>query len=253
VSGAARRYILEGYGHVALPDTTGTVDVDVKTWRPQGDLPSKMYEFFLGSAARLKDPVYAEIPDRKASALNRLGMLTESSGSVRFRCHAVLTDARLAKSKETVPVEVAKAINRSRTVEEILNNFRAAGSLPRRSAVSTALGRSSLVSTSLEGGIAYAEQSQSQREARVEAIVAGVRAKVEKKAAVTGASIGSTGSLSTLRGEGKDGDRGGGLAPLRAGTPKGVSARQRNRYGGDSIKEGDEGTEDEAQTPLLRK
>ena len=238
-----------------MPDTTGSVDVDVKTWRPQGDLHSKMSEFFLGSAARLKDPTFAEIPDRKASALNRLGMLTESSGSVRFRCHAVLTDARLAKSKETVPVEVTKAINRSRTVEEILNNFRAAGSLPRRS-VALGVGRS-LVSSSLEGGIAYADQSQSQREARVEAIVAGVRAKVEKKTAASMGSmgsVGSLGSLTSLRGEGKNQERAGlaPLAPLRAGSPR-ASARQRNRYGGDPIKEGDEGTEDEAQTPLLRK
>ena len=43
----------------------GTVDVDIKTWRPQGDIHSKMVEFFLGSAARLKDPLFAEIPHKK--------------------------------------------------------------------------------------------------------------------------------------------------------------------------------------------
>ena len=83
---------------------------------------------------------------------------------------------------------MTKAINRNRTVEEILNNFRSAGTLPRRSLGSTLLGGSRvggssvLMSTSLEGGIAsYTDsnnpQSQSLQAQRVEAIVAGVRAK----------------------------------------------------------------------------
>ena len=75
-------------------------------------------------------------------------------------------------------------------MEEILNNFRSAGTLPRRSLGSTLLGNnrlaggsSVLMSTSLEGGIAsYIDsssnpQSQSLQAQRVEAIVAGVRAK----------------------------------------------------------------------------
>ena len=46
-----------------LPSTehAGTIDVEVRTWRPQGDLKSKMREYFMGSAVRLKDCSFAEV------------------------------------------------------------------------------------------------------------------------------------------------------------------------------------------------
>ena len=43
-----------------------------------------------------------------ATALNRFGLLTESSGSLRIRCHVVKTDARLARVKDVQPIEVIK-------------------------------------------------------------------------------------------------------------------------------------------------
>jgi hypothetical protein len=278
------RHVLEGYGYMPLPDDPGTVDIDIKTWRPQGDLQSKMAEFFLGSAARLKDPMFAEVPDKKASAINRFGVLTESSGSVRMRCHTVLTDARLAKVLDAQPVEVTKAMNRTRTVEEILNNFRSAGQLSRRSG--SIIGRS-FMSSSLEGGIAsHADHAQSaaQRDSRVDAIVSQVRAKKAQSSSSSssagggtsqaprpsrlsgnsgnsGAAGGISGNSGTSesssllgRSDDRDRDRGDrGLQPLRlqTGTPK-ASSRQRNRYQS-PIKEGEDGAEEEAEQPLLRK
>ena len=44
-----------------LIEHAGTIDVEVRTWRPQGDLKSKMREYFMGSAVRLKDCSFAEV------------------------------------------------------------------------------------------------------------------------------------------------------------------------------------------------
>ena len=42
-------------------ESPGCVDVVVRTWRPQGDLRSKMREQFLGTSVRLKDNSFAEV------------------------------------------------------------------------------------------------------------------------------------------------------------------------------------------------
>ena len=43
-------------------ESPGSVDCVVRTWRPQGDLASKMREQFLGTCVRLKDPSFALVP-----------------------------------------------------------------------------------------------------------------------------------------------------------------------------------------------
>ena len=42
-------------------ESSGSVDVVVRTWRPQGDLKSKMRELFLGTSVRLKDSSFAHV------------------------------------------------------------------------------------------------------------------------------------------------------------------------------------------------
>jgi hypothetical protein len=57
-------------------------------------------------------------------------MLTESSGSIRVRFNIIKTDPRTAVVREKEPLEL-KSINRRRTVEDILQAFKATGGVRR--------------------------------------------------------------------------------------------------------------------------
>eukprot|EP00596_Hydrurales_sp_CCMP1899_P002506 CAMPEP_0119048806 /NCGR_PEP_ID=MMETSP1177-20130426/61104_1 /TAXON_ID=2985 /ORGANISM="Ochromonas sp, Strain CCMP1899" /LENGTH=262 /DNA_ID=CAMNT_0007025197 /DNA_START=269 /DNA_END=1057 /DNA_ORIENTATION=- len=106
------------------------VDTEVRTWRPVGDTGSQMREHFLGTAARLKDPTFVNGSKGDPSVINRFGMLTESSGSIRVRFNIIKTDPRTAVVREKEPLE-NKSINRRRTVEDILQAFKATGGIRR--------------------------------------------------------------------------------------------------------------------------
>jgi hypothetical protein len=53
--GSFGRHFLEGYGYVAVPEKAGSIDEEIKTWKPAGRLSSMMREQFLGNAPLLRD------------------------------------------------------------------------------------------------------------------------------------------------------------------------------------------------------
>lgn len=57
------RYVLEGYGYAKIPDDPGMSDIEVRTWRPVGDITSQMRDHFLGTAVRLKEPTFVKGKD----------------------------------------------------------------------------------------------------------------------------------------------------------------------------------------------
>lgn len=48
---------------------------------------------------------YTEIPDRSSQVLNKFGMLTEPSGSIRFRCNLILHDPHQQKNHHHHPLD----------------------------------------------------------------------------------------------------------------------------------------------------
>lgn len=122
------RHKLEGYGYHHLSDQPGSHDLEVRTWRPVGKIRDQMQDFFLGNAAYLKDEHFVDSVNKTASALNRFGVLTHSSGSVRIRVHTVVTDPRSVDlhHKETAEQQQAQdsSLKVKRTVNDILQSFR---------------------------------------------------------------------------------------------------------------------------------
>jgi len=122
------RHKLEGYGFHHLSDQPGSHDLEVRTWRPVGKIRDQMQDFFLGNAAYLKDEHFVDSVNKTASALNRFGVLTHSSGSVRIRVHTVVTDPRSVDlhHKETAELQQAQdsSLKVKRTVNDILQSFR---------------------------------------------------------------------------------------------------------------------------------
>lgn len=88
-TGLFGRYSLEGYGYADLPTTTAAVDVEVKTWRPVGGINSKLFDQFLGNSVRLRDKTV--LNSANGRVINKFGVQTESSGTIRFKCYSVLT------------------------------------------------------------------------------------------------------------------------------------------------------------------
>ena len=132
------RHKLEGYGFHHLSDQPGSHDLEIRTWRPVGRIRDQMQDFFLGNAAYLKDEHFVDSVNKTASALNRFGVLTHSSGSVRIRVHTVVTDPRAVDLhlKETAQLQQQQdsSLKVKRTVNDILQSFRTsiAGGTPRR-------------------------------------------------------------------------------------------------------------------------
>lgn len=131
------RHKLEGYGYHHLSDQPGSHDLEVSTWRPVGKIRDQMQDFFLGNAAYLKDEHFVDSVNKTASALNRFGVLTHSSGSVRIRVHTVVTDPRAVDlhHRETAELQQQQdsSLKVKRTVNDILQSFRTSISgTPRR-------------------------------------------------------------------------------------------------------------------------
>eukprot|EP01042_Synura_sphagnicola_P001583 gene1583-1838_t len=103
----------------------GDMDVDIHTWRPTGGLEARKMEFFLGGSCTLKDISFVEIQNKKDLVLNRFGVVTEPSGSVRIRCHAIKTDPRAVNINAPRLYSLTQQpAGRKRSVEEILGSLR---------------------------------------------------------------------------------------------------------------------------------
>ena len=158
IGGWFGRHRLEGYGYAHLSDKAmGLTDVVVDTWRPVGSISSKVNDFFLGDSVRLKDHTFVDTISKISPAVNKFGVLTESSGSVRLRYQVIVTDPRTVKKDgedgETVGLTARNErgqLKAKRTVEDILNSFRSSMSGP--AAVSSLLQTG--ISTSFSGGSA---------------------------------------------------------------------------------------------------
>ena len=124
------RYSLEGYGYIRIPEKTGSYDEEIKTWRPVGNIESKMKDQFLGNSLRLRDESFIEIQDKNTKALNKFGIQSESSGTLRFRMNIITTDPRLVQSKNLSSTETTKNSNYvRRTVDDILQSFRSSSGM----------------------------------------------------------------------------------------------------------------------------
>ena len=61
----------------------------MKTWRPVGGINSKLCDHFLGNSVRLRDKTV--LNNNNGRVINKFGVQTESSGTIRFKCYSVLT------------------------------------------------------------------------------------------------------------------------------------------------------------------
>ena len=151
---------LEGYGYLPLKDTAGFQDVSISTWRPVGSRYSRLMEFFVGGNPVLQHPIFAEVPNKMSSSLSRFGVLSEGSGSVRFRVHTITTDPRkkealLEKLRREQDIPAGKTIGR-RSVDDIVNHFKQVEAMNRSMSKSglftatalSALGKSTDLSSS---------------------------------------------------------------------------------------------------------
>ena len=126
------RYSLEGYGYLGLPNKAGCHVAEVRTWRPVGGLQSKLADHFLGNSMRLRDEMFAEVPSRGSSALNKFGVQTETSGNLKVRVHTIVSGVTGLHKKETTDggmgsTTTSEQLNNTqlrRTVDEILSGFK---------------------------------------------------------------------------------------------------------------------------------
>ena len=123
------RVHLEGYTFVHLPTDSGTIDMNIKAWKPVGSIVQDMNSYFLGQAPFLSDRGYVDIPDKfdNPSEINRFGVLSENAGEIRFRCNISVTDPRhgakfVEEANQTDTV--TKGANARRSVDEILKSYR---------------------------------------------------------------------------------------------------------------------------------
>ena len=164
----------------------------VRTWRPIGGIRTQMRDYFLGSSVRLKDPAFVEVP-KKTSApttLNRFGVRSETSGSLRFRCHVAVTDPRLIRKTVESDDLIAKPGQIRRTVEDILQNYKGSsglrGSLQSLAASTSTLGGGAFFgSSSMQGSLTASRNFDGTplgggagRSDRVAEILARARSKV---------------------------------------------------------------------------
>jgi hypothetical protein len=141
------RRSLEGYGYTYVPKNAGSVDIEIKTWRPVGGIESRMKDHFLGNSMRLRDSKFVEIPNKNNSAINKFGLQSESSGTIRFRCQTIITDPRVAKLRsDNIEASLANHNESSvrRTVDDILSSFKSSTGISGRSLISPSNSMSSL-------------------------------------------------------------------------------------------------------------
>ncbi|CAD8155668.1 unnamed protein product [Paramecium octaurelia] len=84
-----RNYI-QGYGFIEIPHTPGFHELTMKTYRPNDDLYTRVYEFFLGGGTKVKDldsisNAFYFDKQNQPKVLNRFPIDTESSGDIKIR------------------------------------------------------------------------------------------------------------------------------------------------------------------------
>lgn len=121
------RISLTGVGYTTIPNKTGAFDITVPTWKPAGGIHAQMCEYFLSGGLKLKDNRFVKSPnDSTFKSDSRLGVLTETSGQIRFRFNTILLDSTSVYdvspqvlSHSQKPPQLLR-----RTVEDILQSFR---------------------------------------------------------------------------------------------------------------------------------
>lgn len=186
---------LVGYGHFTLPDRPGMFDTRVSTWRPAGTHVSRMHDFFLGNAVRLKhedSPLLR--PSGKEGALNRFGVLGECGGTIRIRGQIIAQDPRMRGKGQALggtltvdeegKVTPAPAPKVKRSVEEILRGLRSssAGGGALQKALAGGAGKPSLAS--LMNNAPRASLVSAPEQSQVADILARARAKVRRDKAL---------------------------------------------------------------------
>jgi len=173
------RYSLEGYGYFRIPDRSGSYDEEIKTWRPVGNIESKMKDQFLGNSLRLRDDSFIEIQDKGVNVLNKFGVQSESSGALRLRLNIITADPRQMHSKKLAPIDNTKNSNYvRRTVDDILQSFRSSTGMKSVQA--------SAVKNSTDGSV------RSSNPDRVNEILSRYRARNSPGPSPTAASTAST-------------------------------------------------------------
>jgi Meckel syndrome type 1 protein len=98
-----------GYAHVAAPATAGMAVEDVGAWRLAEDRVDALRRFFVGGAEELRDLRALAIPESfdvsKPQCLNKHGLRTVSTGSVRVKINTIVQQQQPAAT----PAAAAKA------------------------------------------------------------------------------------------------------------------------------------------------
>ncbi|XP_043224891.1 Meckel syndrome type 1 protein-like isoform X2 [Amphibalanus amphitrite] len=80
----------EGYSHLSVPTTAGSVSRRLAAWRPIGSREAQLRRFFIGGSPELEDPSFVAVPtDFQGSRLSRYGFRTETTGEVSVRLSAL--------------------------------------------------------------------------------------------------------------------------------------------------------------------
>lgn len=82
---------MQGYGYLNMAShVPGCRTHSVETWRPLPTARQRVSEYFVGGAPELEDDAYVAYPETcdvedPSTALNKLGTITERSGSLDVR------------------------------------------------------------------------------------------------------------------------------------------------------------------------
>nr|XP_006818832.1 PREDICTED: Meckel syndrome type 1 protein homolog [Saccoglossus kowalevskii] len=128
-----QRYRTEGYGYIDFPNTSGTHELEIKTWRPQGNsLIDEMRRFFIGGSPELEDPTYTAVPTtHEGEILSKFGFKTETTGSVKLRIN-ILQQSQVFMESQTSKRKVGSLIDRlgglsmQHSVQSVLELFQKA-------------------------------------------------------------------------------------------------------------------------------
>lgn len=81
---------IEGYGFIDVPNTPGFHQLTIQTYKPNDDLFTRVYEYFLGGAIKIKEfdnianSFYIDSHNQK-TVINRYSLSTESAGEIVVR------------------------------------------------------------------------------------------------------------------------------------------------------------------------
>eukprot|EP00042_Codosiga_hollandica_P027778 m.141056 g.141056 ORF g.141056 m.141056 type:complete len:493 (-) comp52587_c0_seq5:71-1549(-) len=117
------RHRVEGYGSWNCGGLTGSHDVVVETWYPIGLTPTEsLRRYFTGGSPELQDVKWLTDPSSadESHVLNRYGLRTRTSGSVRLRAHVALQRPH----DEDRPAIFTSAAATQQTTTSIVEAFR---------------------------------------------------------------------------------------------------------------------------------